>query len=104
MTIDPITRDDKLTLLFYLFIRQMGAIADCLRHIQGDKQGAEYSVEEVNGWIVYTQTELADTSMIIRRMCNTLGIDYDATVVMGVTRDAEKREGYLKRHPEARWI
>lgn len=104
MTIDPITRDDKLTLLYYLFIRQMGAIADCLRHIQGDKQGAMYSDEEINGWIAHTQTELADTSVLVRRMCNVLGVDYDSTVIMGIARDVEKRDEYLRRHPGAHWV
>ena len=104
MVIDPITRDDKLTLLYYLFIRQMGAIADCLRHIQGGKQGAMYSDEEINGWIAYTQTELADVSILVRRMCNVLDIDYDSTVVMGIARDEEKRKEYLRRHPERIWV
>jgi len=104
MPIDPITKDDKLTLLFYLFIRQMGGIADCLRHIQSTKQGAEYSNEEINGWIAHAQTELADTSMLVRKMCSTLGINYDTTVTMGIVRDIEKKDEYLQRHPGAHWI
>lgn len=104
MPLRPVTRDDKLTLLFYLLNRQTGAIADCLRHIQGDKQDTEYTDEEVKGWVGYMQTELADTSMIVRRICNVLGVDYDATVVMGVVRDSEKKKEYLKRHPGAHWI
>lgn len=100
----PMTRDDRLTLLFYLLNRQTGAIADCLRHIQGNKQGAGYTDKEAKGWIAHIQTELADTSMIVRRMCNILEIDYDSTVVMGVTRDAEKKTEYLQRHPGAYWV
>ena len=104
MPLSPMTRDDKLTLLFYLLNRQTGAIADCLRHIQGDKQNAGYTDEEAKGWIAHIQTELADTSMIVRRLCGVLGIDYDATVVMGIVRDTEKKAEYLHRHPGAYWV
>lgn len=98
------TRDEKLVMLYYLLVRQTGAIADCLRHIQGDKQGAGYTDEEAKGWIAHIQTELADTSWIVRRMCNVLGISYDATLIMGVMRDTEKSAEYLKRHPGAYWV
>jgi len=97
-------RDDKLILLFYLLNRQTGAIADCLRHIQGDKQGANYTDEEAKGWIAHIQTELADTSLIVRRICNVLDLDYDTTLIMGIIRDAEKKGEYLQRHPGAYWV
>ncbi len=98
------TRDDKLTLLFYLFIRQMGDIADCLRHLQSPKQGVHYSEEEDNSWVEYIRTELADTLKLVQRTCTVLGIDYDSTVVMGTVRDTEKKKEYMKRHPEAHWV
>ncbi len=41
MPINPTAKDDKLTLIFYLFIRQMGALADCLRHIQEGECSSE---------------------------------------------------------------
>ena len=104
MPLHQVERDDKLTLLFYLLNRQTGAIADCLRHIQGDKQGANYTDEEAEGWVAHMQTELADISWIVRRMCNVLDIDYDMTLVMGVFRDAEKCKEYLHRHPGAYWV
>ena len=104
MPLRPMTRDDRLTLLFYLMTRQTGAIADCLRHIQGDKQNAGYTDEEAKGWIAHMQTELADMSYLIRSMCKVLGIDYDPTVIMGIRRDAEKRAEYLRRHPGAHWV
>lgn len=104
MPLRPTTRDDKLTILFYLLNRQTGSIADCLRHIQGDKHGAGYTEEEAKGWIAFMQTELADTSWIVRRLCNVLEIDYNATLIMGVKRDAEKKKEYLERHPGANWV
>lgn len=104
MSLDPVTKDDKLVLLFYLLNRQTGAIADCLRHIQGNKQGAQYSEDERNGWIAHTRTELADILAIVRKFCGVLGIDYDSTVVLGSVRDKEKMEEYLGRHPGAHWV
>lgn len=104
MPLRPISDDDKLTLLFYLLNRQTGAIADCPRHIQGDKQSAGYSNDETKAWITYAQTELADILAIVRKFCTVLGIDYDATVVMGFVRDLEKGKEYSKRHLGAVWI
>ena len=103
MPITKPTRDDKLTLLFYLFNRQMGAIADCLRHIQSEKQGTEYT-DEMNGWLAHIRTELAATSAINRKMCGVLGINYDSTVLLGTIRDSEKMREYLERHPGAYWV
>lgn len=104
MTIKPITRDDKLTLLFYLLNRQNGAIADCLRHIQGDKQGVQYSEDEKNGWVAHMGTELADTLAIVRKFCSVLDLDYNSIQVLGIARDNEKRKEYLARHPGAHWV
>ncbi len=104
MPLRPTTRDDKLTLLFYLLTRQTGAIADCIRHIQGEKKNAECTDEEYSGWIAYMKTELGDATMIIRKMCDVLEIDYDGTVILGIRRDTEKRQEYLERHPGAHWV
>lgn len=98
------TRDDKLTLIFYLMNRQTGAIADCLRHIQSTKKNAECTDEELKGWVAHIKTELADMNMLVRKMGNTLDLDYDSIEIMGIMRDTEKKKEYLKRHPGAYWI
>lgn len=100
----PITRDDKLTLLFYLMTRQTGAIADCLRHIQSTKQNTECSDEELKGWVGFIGSELADMTVIVRKMGNLLGLGHDTIGLLGIKRDAEKKAEYLKRHPGATWI
>ncbi len=98
------TDDDKAILLYLLFIRQMGGIADCLRHLQSQRQGVIYSKEEQAGWIAHMKTELADTVQLVQRTGLIFGLHFDELVVLGSARDAEKRKEYLERHPGAEWI
>ena len=87
---------NKLVLLFFLFVRQTGSIADCLRKMPEDTTD--------KGWIAYIMTELADIAILVKRTCEVLDIDYDEIVKLGFERDAEKKEEYIKRHPGAVWI
>lgn len=86
----------KLVLLFFLLIRQMGGIADCLRKMPEDTSEA--------GWRAYIQSELSDILTLTRRCCELLELDYKEVEALGLQRDAEKKAEYLKRHPSAWWV
>lgn len=88
-------RDDAI-LLFLLFNRQTGTIADCVRHI------AFY--HEWEGYADYMKTELADLSFLIKRMCHVMEFDYEEVAQLGTDRDEEKKRLYLELHPRARWV
>ena len=96
--------EDKSVLLFYLFIRQMSGIADCLRHLQSKRQGVEYSDTERRTYTAYLKTELADNIQLTKRMCSAFNLDYSEVEILGKQRDIEKREEYLERHPGAEWV
>ena len=90
-----------LTLLFYLYIRQMGALADCFRHVQ--KQSLLHT-GELQGWKGYIQSELADTVELTEKTCRLFGLDFEETKALGAMRDREKSEEYLRRHPDDFWV
>ncbi len=98
---DKHNKDDSLTLLFYLFIRQMAGLADCFRRVQRDHL---FATGKLQGWRDYIQTELGDIIMLIERTCTLFDLDYEETRTMGRKRDAEKSKEYLKRHPEEFWV
>jgi len=104
VTIRPVSKDDKLTLLFYLFVRQMGGLADCLRHIQGGKQNTECDYAEYKAWVAYAKSELADVGNLVRKACDVLDLKYDEVISLGTLRDEEKKKEYLRRHPNATWM
>lgn len=94
-------KNKVLTLLFYLFIRQMGGLADCFRHILKD---GLFITGELQGWRGFVQSELADLLALVRKTCDLFELDYKETEIMGQKRDAEKSQEYLKRHPGGFWV
>ena len=98
---DKSSKSDVITLLFYLFIRQMGGLADCFRHIQRNDLVLK---GDIDGWRGFIQSELADILCLVRKTCKLFGLDYGETEKMGETRDAEKSREYLARHPGEFWI
>ena len=94
-------KNDIAALLFYLFIRQMGGLADCFRHVQIENA---LDSGELQGWKGHIQTELGDTLVLVEKTCVIFGLDLDETRQIGITRDIEKAEEYLIRHPDNYWV
>ena len=86
-------------LLLLLLTRQVGAIADCIRHL-----GRADTNKELLGWRGHMETELADIDSLNRKFCNLLDLDRERVRVLGTVRDTEKKKEYLQRHPGHRWV
>ena len=97
-------RDEKLVLHYMMLTRQITRLTDCFLHIfrlhtRGDETGNLFK-----GYRAYVQTELGDAICCIKEICETLGLDFKETEIMGDTRYKEKQEEFLKRHPNDHWI
>jgi len=97
-------RDEALAVLYMLLTRQMTRLADCFQHTfrlhkRGDSDGKLF-----RGYKAYAQSELADALWLIKRICDVLGVDFNETIELGVLRDKEKREEFLRRYPGEEWV
>lgn len=99
-------RDEKLILQYLLLTRQITSLADCVQHIirLGNKPDDETRRLLYKGYIAHAQTELADVYAQFVKMCDLLDLPVQDTEEMGLVRQEEKREEYLKRNPNDVWI
>jgi hypothetical protein len=97
-------RDEKLALHYFMLTRQVTGLTDSFLHIfrlhsRGDETGNLFK-----GYKAYAQTELGDAIHHIKEICETLGLDFKETEIMGDARYKEKQEEFLMRHPNDHWI
>jgi hypothetical protein len=101
-------RDEHLLFHYMMLTRQMTKLADCFTHIirvSSQISGKHGSAQlDYKGWVAYSQSEISDLLAQTKKLCDILGIDFVETYIMGMKRDAEKREEYLKTHPGDEWI
>lgn len=97
-------RDESLALHYMMLTRQMTKLADCIQHIfrlhtRDDSDGKLFE-----GYAAYAQSELADVFVQGKMLCEVLGLPFEETIQMGILRDKEKMEEYLKRYPNEHWV
>lgn len=101
-------RDEHLLFHYMMLTRQMTKLADCFTHIiriSTQLDGKHGSAQlDYRGWVAYSQSEISDMLAQTKKLCDILGIDFVETYIMGLKRDVEKREEYLKTHPDDEWI
>jgi hypothetical protein len=91
---------------YMLLTRQMTKLADSLFHIVrlANQPTKTHKGKDFAAYKVYAQSELADVTMQVEKLCRILGVDFNETVEMGRRRDAEKKVEYLKDHPYDLWV
>jgi hypothetical protein len=99
-------RHERIMLHYMLLTKQMTKLSDTLLHIVRLNKRATGEKRKVlfNGFRAYAQTELADVIMQVRRLCDILGLSYEDTQRMSLTRDQEKKEGFRRKYPNEPWI
>lgn len=101
-------RDEDLLFHYMMLTRQMTHLADCFTHIirtSTQIDGKHGSAQlDYKGWVAYSQSEISDMLAQTKKLCDILGLDFVETYCMGIARDKEKREAYLKNHPGDEWI
>jgi len=101
-------RDESLMVHYMMLTRQITHLADCLFHIvriATQKDATHGSLHlDYRGWRAYSQSELADVIMQIKKLCDILELDFIDTYLMGMKRDREKKEDYEKTHPNDKWV
>jgi len=83
-----------LVILHLLMTRQLSGLADCIRNILNGKW---------DGYTDFAMTELGDMAVLVDRMAKVLELEPEEVKQMGLDRDSEKKEDYLRRHPGATW-
>jgi hypothetical protein len=99
-------RDEKLMLQYLLLTRQITSLADSVQHIirLGNKPRNETNILKYKGYVAFIQSELSDVYAQYVKLCDLLELDVKETNEMGMKRQLEKMEEYLKKNPEDVWI
>jgi len=99
-------RDERLLLQYLLLTRQITALSDCFQHIirLGNKPDNKINRDKFLAYKLFSQTELSDIIMQVYKLCGLLDISISETIKMGMDRQEEKKEAYLKRYPDDVWI
>jgi len=101
-------RDEAIVVHYLMLTRQITHLADCLFHIvrletQADKTHGSAKLD-YKGYRAYSQSELSDAIVQIKKLCDILDLDFIETYSMGMKRDAEKKKLYLEMHPGDKWV
>ena len=101
-------RDEQLVVHYIMLTRQLTHLSDCLLHIirlPTQENGMHGSQNlDYKGYRAYIQTEIADILVQAGKLLETLDLPFQETLAMGLTRDLEKQEEYLRKHPNDKWI
>ena len=101
-------RDESIMVHYMMLTRQITHLADCLFHIvrlTTQKDGTHGSKHlDYRGWRAYSQSELADALVQIRKLCDILDLDFVDTYSLGLKRDEEKQRMYEATHPGDKWV
>jgi hypothetical protein len=101
-------RDEQLVFHYMMLTRQMTRLSDCIIHIirlNTQETGTHGSKNlDFRGYRAYLQTEISDVLVQAGKILEALDLPFQETLAMGITRDLEKQEEYLKQHPNDKWI
>jgi len=95
-------KEEALVMHFLVLVRQMAELASSIEGILKSKDA-----EEAKRWKGYNselKASLADSVYQIKRICQILKIDLLCELIpLGEERNRQKREEYLRKHPDGTW-
>lgn len=108
MKIIKTDRDEALLVHYVMLTRQITRLADCLFHIVrlATQESGKHGSANLDylGYRAYAKTELADVLCQVRKLCDVLSLNFNEILNLGIERDKEKKETYLKDHPKDEWV
>jgi hypothetical protein len=101
-------RDEAIMVHYMMLTRQITHLADCLFHIvrlETQPDGTHGSAKlNYRGYRAYSQSEISDAIVQMKKLCDILDLDFIDTYLMGMKRDDEKKKNYLETHPGDKWV
>jgi len=101
-------RDEAIMVHYMMLTRQITHLADCLFHIvrlETQPDGTHGSAKlNYKGYRAYSQSEISDAIVQMKKLCDILDLDFIDTYLMGMKRDEEKKKMYLETHPGDKWV
>ncbi len=97
-------RHEALVIHYMLLTQAITRLADSLFHIIRLHRRRRYGRSRFQGDEADVQAELADVICQVKQICKILGLSFETTEQLGDVREKERRDLFLKKHPNEPWI
>lgn len=100
-------RDEALAIHYMILSRQSAELSAALMHIfnlQTKQEPIEDKEKEFRGHRASAKIVLGDMLCQIEEICKILDLNFEEVKKIGSEKNQEKREEFLKKHPDGKWF